>query len=51
MGGKDKDFWEDLKGWGMIMDEKGWERIRRRLSGVYEWGVQMVKREGKRGEA
>lgn len=34
MGRRDKDFWEGLRGWEMIVlvetwvDEKGWERIR-----------------------
>jgi len=54
---KDKDFWESLKNWEVIvlsetwLEKKEWERVRGRLPKEYKWGVQGATRDGKRGRA
>jgi len=43
---KDKEFWIGLKEWDAMvlletwLDDKGWKRVKKRLPGGYEWGVQ-----------
>jgi len=54
---KDKDFWESLKEWEVIMlsetwmEGKEWERMKGRFPKGYKWGIQGAVREGKRGRA
>lgn len=57
MSKKDKDFWKGLKERDVMIlmetwvEEKGWERIRRRLPEGYKWGVQWVTRRERKGKA
>jgi len=50
LGNKDKDFWNNLKWWEVIImsetwvEKSGWERIRKLQKG-YVWGVQGGKEE------
>lgn len=52
---KDKDFWEGLEEWDIMLmietwiDEWGWEKIRRRLPIGYKWSAQMAKRKYEKG--
>jgi len=54
---KDKDFWESLKKWEVMvlsetwLEKKEWERVKGRLPKGYKWGVQGATRDGKRGRA
>lgn len=55
MGGKDKEFWESLKVWDVIVlskiwiEKNTWESIKDRLPEGYKWKMQEAKREYKRG--
>lgn len=41
---KDKEFWEGLKNWDVIVlsktwvEEKGWKKIKEKLPGGFAWG-------------
>jgi len=54
---KDRNFWRDLREWDVMVlsetwvDEKGWEKIKKRLPRGYEWGVQLANRMNKKGRA
>jgi len=54
---KDREFWEKLKRWDVMVlmetwvEKRGWERVRNRLPKGYSWGVQGVIRKGRRGRA
>ncbi|XP_071568793.1 uncharacterized protein [Temnothorax nylanderi] len=54
---KDKDFWEGLREWDVIvmmetwMDGRGWERIRENLPKEFNWRVQIASRRNKKGRA
>lgn len=46
MGNKDKDFWRGLKEWDVMtseiwVNEKGWRKMRGRLSVGHEWEYSM----------
>lgn len=55
LGNKDKEFWKGLKEWDVMVlietwvEEKGWNKIRRKLSEGYKWGMQGATKKGKRG--
>lgn len=57
LGNKDKDFWEGLREWEVMVlmetwvEEKDWKKIKRRLPSGYEWGVQWAGRRNKKGRA
>lgn len=44
LGNKDKEFWKRLKEWDVMVlmetwiEEKGWNKIRRKLPEGYKWG-------------
>ncbi|XP_024892034.1 vicilin-like seed storage protein At2g18540 [Temnothorax curvispinosus] len=54
---KDKDFWEGIKEWDVIVmmetwtDEKGWEKVKEKLPREYRWRVQIAARRNKKGRA
>ncbi|XP_067208522.1 golgin subfamily A member 6-like protein 22 [Linepithema humile] len=54
---KDKEFWEGLKNWQVIilvetwMDKKGWRVVKEKLPRGYEWGVQVAEKKNKKGRA
>lgn len=55
LGNKDKEFWEGLREWDVLVitetwvNEKGWVKIRERLPREFEWAVQMAKRKSRKG--
>ncbi|XP_011881707.1 PREDICTED: golgin subfamily A member 6-like protein 22, partial [Vollenhovia emeryi] len=57
IGRKDKDFWEILKQWDIMMltetwvEEKGVKKLRENLPKGYKWGIQPAKRINIRGRA
>lgn len=57
MTNKDKDFWEGLKRWDVIMLEetwlgaREWEKIRGNLPKGYIWGRQEAERRNRKGRA
>lgn len=57
LGSKDKDFWEGMKEWDvLVMSEtwvhkKRWVKIREWLPREYEWTAQMAKRKNRKGRA
>jgi len=57
LGNKDRDFWNKLKEWEVIVlvetwvERKGWENVRWRLSKGYIWGMQWAERKYKKGRA
>lgn len=52
---KAKDFWRKLGDWEIMMltetwiDKKRWEKIKNRLPGGYEWGMQKARKKNKKG--
>jgi hypothetical protein len=54
LGNKDRDFWREIGKWEVVVmvetwvDEKGWERVKWRLSSGYEWGVKWGERESRK---
>lgn len=52
---KAKDFWRKLADWEVMMlteiwiDKKRWEKIKNRLPGGYEWGMQEARKKNKKG--
>lgn len=54
---KDNDFWRKLKEWDVVVlietwiEEKGWGKMKDRMPEGYIWGVQMAKKEHRRGRA
>jgi len=54
---KDKEFWIRLKEWDIMvlfetwLDDRGWKRVKERLPGGYEWGMQAARRRNKKGRA
>lgn len=56
-GNKDKEFWKSLKEWDVMVlmetwvEEKSWNKIRRKLLGRYKWGMQGATRKGRRERA
>lgn len=54
---KDRDFWENLKDWDVMVlsetwvQEKGWEKVRRRLPRGYRWEMQEAGRKNRKGRA
>lgn len=57
LANKDKEFWEGLKEWDVVVltetwtEEKGWERWKERLAREFVWRWQEATREGSRGRA
>ncbi|XP_024878641.1 trichohyalin-like [Temnothorax curvispinosus] len=57
LSNKDKDFWEGIKEWDVIVmmetwtDEKGWEKVKEKLPREYRWRVQIAARRNKKGRA
>lgn len=57
MENKDKEFWDGLREWDVIVlsetwvDEKGWERVKNKLPKDYGWEAQWAIRERARGRA
>lgn len=57
MSNKDKEFWEELKRWDVMLlfetwvEEKGWSGIREKLPKGFSWGKQWAVREGRKGRA
>lgn len=55
LGNKDREFWEGLKEWEVILmsetwvDKKGWERVKERLPKGYSWEAQWARRVSKKG--
>lgn len=55
--GKDKKFFERLERWDVItlletwVDDKGWQKTKKRLPGGYIWRMQGAKRRSKKGRA
>lgn len=54
---KDKDFWEDLREWEVIvlmeswMEEREWNKWRDRLPEGFRWMMQEARRKSKKGRA
>lgn len=54
---KDKDFWENLKRWDVILltetwvEDKKWEELKNRLPKDYTWKIQKAGRKNKEGRA
>lgn len=54
---KDKDFWEDLKEWDVVIlsekwvDKGGWDKIKDRLPKGYTWEAQWASRDKRKGRA
>ncbi|XP_071572354.1 uncharacterized protein [Temnothorax nylanderi] len=54
---KDKNFWEGIKEWDVIVmmetwtDEKGWEKVKEKLPREYRWRVQKATRRNRKGRA
>lgn len=53
---KDKEFWRRLNEWQVILlmetwvDEKGWEKVKDKLSRGFDWRMQAATRKNKKGE-
>lgn len=53
---KDKEFWRKLNEWQVILlmetwvDEKGWEKVKEKLSRGFDWRMQAAIRKNKKGE-
>lgn len=53
-GCKNKEFWEKLKEWDVIIlmetwvDEKGWRRVKETLSRAFRWEMQKATRKSKK---
>lgn len=60
LGNKDRNFWEELKEWEMVLSEtwtseNDWKRMKENLPKGYEWGgarcrEKMQERKGNRGD-
>ncbi|KYM96255.1 hypothetical protein ALC62_13071 [Cyphomyrmex costatus] len=54
---KDRDFWNYIKGFDYIslcetwIDEKGWDKLKKRLSSTHVWDCSFAEKGGKRGRA
>lgn len=57
VGGKDREFWKEMTEWDIIvmtetwLEEKGWERLRGRMSRGYRWEVQLASRKNRKRRA
>ena len=57
MNNKDKEFWQGLKEWDVMVlietwvDKEGWKKIQSKMPKGYEWGVQEASRKNKKGRA
>ncbi|EFN79868.1 hypothetical protein EAI_05892 [Harpegnathos saltator] len=57
LGNKDREFWEGLKEWDIMVlmetwiDERGWGRVRKELPKGYGWECQGAKRRNRKGRA
>lgn len=57
LGNKDREFWQGLKNWEVIVlietwvEEKGWRRWKERMPNGYKWGIQYAERRNKKGRA
>lgn len=57
LSNKDRDFWEGLKGWDVIVlsetwiEDKGWDRWKEKSPGGFVWGWQGATRVKRRGRA
>ncbi|XP_024877156.1 golgin subfamily A member 6-like protein 22, partial [Temnothorax curvispinosus] len=54
---KDKEFWEAIKEWDIVimmetwLDERGWEKMKEKIPREYKWRVQIATRRNKKGRA
>jgi len=57
LGNKDGDFWKGISNWGVVVmmetrvEDRGWKRIRGRMTKGYRWEVQLASRKNKKGRA
>ncbi|XP_066585584.1 golgin subfamily A member 6-like protein 25 [Prorops nasuta] len=57
LGNKEEDFWRRIKRGDVVclvemwIEEKSWERIRRKVPKGYNWWTQWAKKEGRKGRA
>jgi len=57
LGNKDEDFWKGINAWDVVVmmetwvENRGWERIRGRMTKGYKWKVQLASRKSKKGRA
>lgn len=53
LGNKDEEFWRGIRELDVMTFLETWmeEKIRKRLPGGYEWGVQYAKKRNKKGRA
>ncbi|XP_024890816.1 golgin subfamily A member 6-like protein 1 [Temnothorax curvispinosus] len=54
---KDKEFWEAVKEWDVVimmetwLYERGWEKMKEKIPREYKWRVQIATRKNKKGRA
>lgn len=57
LGNKDKDFWDGLEKWDVVVlietwkDERGWKRRSANMSKGFKWRVQFAGRKNRKGRA
>ncbi|EZA62843.1 hypothetical protein X777_01158 [Ooceraea biroi] len=55
LGNKDKDFWDGIKDWDVMVfsetwvEKKEWVKIKEKLPAGYKWEIQMARRENRKG--
>ena len=57
LSGKNEDFWKRFEEWDVVgivetwIEQKDWEKIKRKMPRGYIWKIQSAKKEGKRRRA
>lgn len=55
LGNKDRKFWKGMKEWDVMsetwLEEKGWKRIRDRMTKGFRWEAQMASRKNRKRRA
>ena len=57
LGNKDREFWKGINDWDVVVmmetwvEDKGWERIKGKMTKGYRWWGQMASRKNKKGRA
>lgn len=55
LGNKDKDFWDGLDKWDVVvlietwMDKRGWKRRSKKMPKGFKWGIQLAGRRNRKG--
>jgi len=54
---KDTNFWKGINEWDVVVmletwvEEKGWEKIKERMTKGFRWEAQMASRKNRKGRA